>query len=86
LVIFPAHNDGFKKAFLVEKKWYSVRIKEEKISDIKYVACYRVTPESAVTHYAKVKRIGASPVEPDKKEIIFDGEPIELKQLQNLEK
>lgn len=79
LAIFPAHNDGFNKTFLGENKWYSVRIKEDKIPQIKYVACYRAAPVSGITHYAKVKKIKQYE-DTDKKEIIFDGEAIELPQ------
>lgn len=77
LAIFPAHNDGFVKAFLGEDKWYSVRIKENKIPKIKYVACYRAAPVSGITHFAKVKEIRPY-LDTEKKEILFDGPAIEL--------
>jgi predicted transcriptional regulator len=80
LVIFPAANEGFESAFLGEKRWYAVRIREDKIPKIKYVACYRKSPISGVTHYAKVKRIEQYN-DTDKKIIYFEGEPVELPQV-----
>ncbi|HEY9059364.1 MULTISPECIES: hypothetical protein [Pseudobacteroides] len=37
-----------------------------------------MSPIQAITHYAKVKSIEASPIKPSKKLITFDGCPIEL--------
>ncbi len=83
LAIFPAHNEGFETAFLGENKWYSVRIKEDKIPKIKYVACYRAAPISGITHYAKVKKIKPYQ-DTDKKIIYFEGDAIELPQIVKL--
>lgn len=77
-VIFPAHNDGFESTFLVENCWYPVRVNENKIPFISYVAIYRAAPVSAITHFAKVKSI-AQYKGTDKKIIYFEGNPIELK-------
>lgn len=77
LAIFPAHNAGFNSTFIGEDCWYSVRIKEEKVSQIKYVAVYRAAPVSGITHYAKVKEIKQYQ-DTNKKMVIFDGAAIPL--------
>lgn len=79
LVIFPAHNDGFNETFLGENQWYSVRMKEDKIPKIKYIAAYRAAPISGITHYAKVKEIEQYK-DTEKKIVIFDGTAIKLPQ------
>lgn len=83
LLILPAHNEGFEETFLGENSWYSFRIKEERISKIKYIAVYRAAPISGITHYAKVKKI--SQYEDTKKKIaFFDNSAIELDQVVKL--
>ena len=77
LAIFPAHNDGFNETFIGEDCWYSVRIKEERIPKIKYVAAYRAAPVSGITHYAKVREIKQYE-DTKKKIVIFDGPAIPL--------
>ncbi len=57
LLVLPAHNEGFKKAFLGENAWYPFRIREDRIGKINYIAIYRAAPVSGITHYAKVDRI-----------------------------
>jgi predicted transcriptional regulator len=79
LAIFPAHNEGFKETFLGEDCWYSVRIKEDKVPKIKYVAVYRAAPISGITHYAKVKEIKQYQ-DTSKKIIYFEGTAIPLPQ------
>lgn len=77
LAIFPAHNEGFEQVFLEENCWYAVRIKNDRIPKIKYVAIYRSAPVSAITHYAKVKEI-AQYEDTNKKIIYFEGKAIKL--------
>lgn len=57
LIIVPARSEGFKNVFLGEKSWHAIRIKENKIKKLKYIAAYQVKPISAITHIAKVKKI-----------------------------
>ncbi|MGG3557848.1 hypothetical protein ABES23_14525 [Peribacillus frigoritolerans] len=77
LYFCPAKNKGFEDVFLGKDQWYSVRIASWRIPKIKYIACYRGTPYSAITHYAKVKEI--KPYKDSGKYIIyFDGEAIPL--------
>lgn len=77
LAIFPAHNDGFNETFLEENCWHAVRIKNDRIPRIKYVAIYRSAPVSAITHYAEVKEI-TQYKDTNKKIIYFVGKAIEL--------
>ena len=76
-VIFPAHQEGFEKAFLGENKWYYVRTRSDKMPKIKFCAIYVGQPTSAITHYAKVSRFVLDP-ETKKYIVEFDGKPVEL--------
>lgn len=77
LAIFPARNEGFEETFVGEDCWYSVRIKEDKIPKVKYIAIYRAAPVSGITHYAKVKEIKQYQ-DTNKKIIIFEGSALPL--------
>ena len=56
-IVVPAQEEGFKKVFLGENSWYSIRISGGKLNDIKYIAAYQTLPISAITHYAEVESI-----------------------------
>ncbi len=56
-IVVPARKEGFEEVFLGENSWYSIRIKESKIQELQYIACYQVAPTSAITHVAKIKEI-----------------------------
>jgi len=56
-VVVPAQEDGFQKVFIGENCWYEIRISGGMLPRIKYIAAYRTTPISAITHYAPVERI-----------------------------
>jgi len=56
-VVVPAREDGFKKVFLGENRWYEIRMHHSVIPRIKYIAAYQVAPVSAITHWAPVKNI-----------------------------
>ncbi|MDZ4258507.1 MAG: GIY-YIG nuclease family protein [Gemmatimonadales bacterium] len=56
-VVVPAQVDGFKKVFLGENCWYSIRIGGGMLPKIKYIAAYQTAPVSAITHHARVERI-----------------------------
>lgn len=78
-VVFPAHEEGFREAFLDEGRWYYVRVSKERIPNLKYVAVYVGTPISQITHYAKIARDGFEYDENEKKYVIhFEGQAIEL--------
>lgn len=56
-VIVPAYEEGFEKVFIGQNCWYEIRIAEENLRKIKYVAVYRTAPTSAITHHAPVDHI-----------------------------
>jgi hypothetical protein len=56
-IVVPARDDGFRETFLGENCWYAIRIHPSMLSRIKYVAAYRVAPESAISHVAPVESI-----------------------------
>lgn len=76
LFFCPAKNKGFEEVFLDKNQWYSVRIAAWRIPQIKYIACYRGAPYSAITHYAVVKKVEL--YEDGKYIIYFEGEAIPL--------
>ncbi len=52
-VVYPSDCDGLK-TLKEENKWYYVRINQEYIPKIKYLALYLGHPTSQITHYATV--------------------------------
>ncbi len=56
-IVVPAREDGFQETFLSEKRWYAIRIHPSMLSKIKFIAAYRVKPESAISHVAPVANI-----------------------------
>lgn len=56
-IVVPAREEGFQETFLGENKWYAIRIHSSMLKKIKYIAAYRVAPESAITHIAEVESI-----------------------------
>ncbi|MCX6159092.1 MAG: hypothetical protein NTY74_14020 [Ignavibacteriae bacterium] len=56
-IVFPAHNDGFNEVFINKNEWYAERFSENSIKKLKYIVCYRTSPVSAITHYAKITQI-----------------------------
>lgn len=79
-VIFSSVDRGFEETFMGEAEipcWYPCRCSTERIANLKYIAIYRGTPVSAITHYAKIKEIAYSK---EKKSNVcyFDGAPIKL--------
>ncbi len=56
-VVVPAREDGFEEVFVNENRWYQIRIHGSMKPQIKYIAVYRVSPISAITHIAPVKSI-----------------------------
>lgn len=62
-IIVPAREDGFKDVFLGKDCWYSIKMQQKHIPQIKFIAAYVTAPTSAITHVAEVARI--EPYEPD---------------------
>ena len=56
-IVVAARPDGFQNVFLGENCWYAIRISGGKLNEIKYIAAYRVAPNSAVTHVAEIESI-----------------------------
>lgn len=56
-IVVPAREEGFQEVFIGENRWYEIRIHASMIPQIKYIAGYRVSPVSAITHWALVKSI-----------------------------
>lgn len=75
-IICPSRYDGMQ-VFLEEKKWYYVKMDNEKKQYIKYIGIYFGDPISSITHYAKVKKI--EEVEPGKNIIYLENNPVKLK-------
>jgi hypothetical protein len=80
-IVCPAWNEGFESAFLGQRAWWAIRIREVNIPKIHFVAIYRVAPISAITHYGEVNRIEpyTGPDVPEGRyKIYLKGEPITL--------
>ncbi len=56
-LVVPAREDGFQEQFIHNRRWFAVRIASSMLDKIRYIAAYRVSPISAVTHVAEVERI-----------------------------
>ena len=57
MIIVPAKEDGFKKVFIGKNCWFAIRLNEDKINGLRYIAAYQVAPVSATTHLAKIRSI-----------------------------
>jgi len=75
---------GFESVFLTQGEWWGgdggLRIAQSRIEHLKYIAIYLTSPDSAITHYGKIKEI-VPDERPDKSEyskIILEGLPIKL--------
>ena len=64
-IIVPAQKEGFEYAFLGHNAWWSIRIRSDRISQLKWIAAYQVDPIRAITHVAPVLRVEHS-TEPGK--------------------
>lgn len=56
-VVVPAREEGFQKVFLKENRWFAIKMYANTRPNIKYIAAYRVAPQSAITHIAPVSSI-----------------------------
>jgi hypothetical protein len=57
MLIVPAKEDGFKRVFLGENRWWAVRISRKYLSQVRYICAYQTAPISAVTYWAEVDKI-----------------------------
>ncbi len=79
-VILAANGRGFEETFLGEEEdacWYPCRISDKREAGLKYIAIYRGTPVSAITHYAKIREF-VYDKQRNCKVCHFDGSAIEL--------
>lgn len=77
-IVCPAREDGFNEAFLADRKWWAIRINSTMIPQLKYIAMYRVSPISAITHYGKITSI--KPYRDSGKYIVeLDGNPKKIR-------
>lgn len=53
-IIVPTRDDTFKQVFMRERCWYPVRVANDMLRNIKWVAAYQSAPVSAITHIARV--------------------------------
>lgn len=56
-IVAPAREEGFKRVFLGEKEWYSIKIASSVIPRLKYLAMYEVAPVSAIRWIGKIESI-----------------------------
>lgn len=56
-IVVPAREDGFKRVFIGESRWYQIRIHPSMLPRIKWIAVYVAAPTSAITYVAPVKSI-----------------------------
>lgn len=56
-IVVPAQTEGFNTAYLGENAWWAIRIAQAKLDKLKWIAAYRVSPVSAITHIAEIDRI-----------------------------
>lgn len=56
-IVVPARDDGFNEEFLLNNRWYAIRISSAMLDKIKYIAAYQVAPTSGITYVAEVDRI-----------------------------
>lgn len=77
-IIVSADIEGFEDTFLGENCWYTVKMAEYRIENIKYIAAYINRPYYHITHYAKVESI--IPYE-DGYKVLFKGKPIKIPEI-----
>lgn len=56
-IVVPAQTEGFERAFIGAQAWWAIRIAQSKLEKLKWIAAYRVSPISAITHIAEIDRI-----------------------------
>jgi len=77
-IVVPAREEGFKRVFLGQNRWYSIRIGAAMKDRIKYIAAYQIAPISAVTHVAEVQEIRLYQ-DSGKYEVVFAGPAAEVR-------
>jgi len=57
VIVVPAQPDGFNQVFIGQNCWYEIRVSQDRLDKIKYIAAYQTIPESAVTYFAPIESI-----------------------------
>ena len=89
-IVSPCSEDGFERAFVNAKAWWAVRIGQNTIPKLKYLAVYEAAPVSAIRAYARITSIEPYPDKPGYYKINHDGniqyfeQPIKLGKTPNL--
>lgn len=56
-IVVLSKSNGFEDVFIKKEQWYAISISKKMIPKLKYIAIYRCSPISAITHIAKIKEI-----------------------------
>ncbi len=56
-IVVPAQEAGFHDTFLRQNAWWAIRLSSSMLEQLKYIAVYRTSPVSAITHWAEIKGI-----------------------------
>lgn len=56
-IVVPAREEGFKREFLGNSRFYAITISKSRLDKIRYIAAYQAAPVSAITHYAEIERL-----------------------------
>lgn len=56
-VVCPAHEEGFKNAYINNNAWWAIRLSQEAREKLKYLAIYQKSPLSQISHYAEIDKI-----------------------------
>lgn len=70
-IVVPAHPGGFRDVFMGENKWYYIRISDNKLNNIKYIAAYEAQNNKCIQYYAEVDRIENSDIKEGYKVVYF---------------
>lgn len=73
-IVVPAKPGGFKEVFLNENKWYYIRLSDNKLNKIKYIAAYEAQTNKCIQYYAEIDRIENSDIKDGYKVVYFKGE------------
>ena len=56
-IVVPAREEGFRRVFLGEDRWYQIRISGGMLPKLKWIAAYQTQPISGITHVAPIDHI-----------------------------
>lgn len=75
-VILPAKDNAqYREDFFVRRQWGNIRIVEEKLACMRYLAIYVGAPTSGITHYAGIASYQRDPDHSGRYMILLDGAP-----------